>query len=464
MRDFRAVMRPQSLGLFRISRPGIRTWVLGILAMAFSLSTPSALHLQGTVVITFEDQTAADGPGTGVRVYVERQYAEQGVLFNRPAVFDYDRGIAVPGFAHSPSRAIAHCAGIEFCTTPFVIQFRRPQRRVKAWVGSSGRLEQNGTAVLEAYTAGGSLIGRSTAVIPASARPRMQAFVEVVSDSLNISVVRISSPDLFIADFAIDDIEFSTAAPPGQPAVDTLTVPGVIGLTTEEARAKLNSRGLVLGGVVPSETPGVTPGLVVGQNPDSGTRASPGSAVTVTVAQAPTQITVRVPDLRGLGVAEAKARLADSWLHLGRVNRVPSRGDSGTVIDQRPDSGAVVDTGTSVAIRLVFTPPKPDRGRTDTGRTGGGGTDRDRIPLWVWLLVAAAVVGAVLRFWRRPDPDGIPQSIGAKLVSDGLATHKVMPEARTDISSEVRFVLASHHTTQVNLGKDPAILEERRLP
>jgi hypothetical protein len=446
----------------------MRACLLSTLTMALFLGTPASLRPQGTVVITFEDQTGAGGPGTGVRVYAERQYAGLGVLFNRPAVFNYDNGLAVPGFAHSPSRAIAHCAGIEFCTTPFVIQFRRPQRRVKAWVGSSGRLEQNGTAVLEAYTAGGSLIGRSTAIVPASARPRMQAFVEVVSDSLNISVVRISSPDLFLADFAIDDIEFSTATPPGQPGVDTLTVPGVVGLTTEEAGAKLDRSGLVLGEVVPSETAGVTPGLVVGQNPDSGSRASPGSAVDVTVAQAPKRIMVRVPDLRGLGVAEAKARLADSSLRLGVVNRVPSRGDSGTVIDQRPDSGAVVDTGTHVAIRLVFTSPKPDSGRTDLGRTDLGRTDRgrtdqDRIPRWVWLVAAVAVVGAILRFWPRPAPDGPIQLIGAKLVSDGLATHRASPEARTGISSEVRFVLASHHTTQVILGKEPAILEERRL-
>ena len=77
-------------------------------------------------IITFEEFTTP-GPGQGGQVRVNDQYP--GVTFNSAWVLDYSKGLTIPGFAHSGTRAIVLCYGIEFCTdTTFRISFARPRK------------------------------------------------------------------------------------------------------------------------------------------------------------------------------------------------------------------------------------------------------------------------------------------------------------------------------------------------
>ena len=104
--------------------------------------------------IDFED-LPANGPGTPALV-VSNQYASRGVVFNGPVVIDYSIGIlAIPGFAHSGSKALEQCFAKEFCTTPFDITFSRPHQRVKLWVGFSQRLTETRSVVMTAFAATG---------------------------------------------------------------------------------------------------------------------------------------------------------------------------------------------------------------------------------------------------------------------------------------------------------------------
>ena len=50
---------------------------------------------------------------------VQAQYADLGVTFNGPRLFDYSS----TGIARSGSKAIELCFAIEFCTAPLVVNF-----------------------------------------------------------------------------------------------------------------------------------------------------------------------------------------------------------------------------------------------------------------------------------------------------------------------------------------------------
>ena len=413
---------------------------------------------QAHMVITFEDQTGAGGPGEGARVYLTDQYANQGVQFNRPAVFDYSAGVPVPGFAHSPTRAIEQCYGLEFCSTPFVMQFARPQRRVKAWVGYSARLNRSGTAVLDAYSRSGVLVGRSTATIPASDTPRIQVSVEVISSSDNIDFAHISTPDLGANGFALDDLEFSATPPDTQPPadtqapVDTLRVPSVLGLSRAAAIAKLKKSGLTIKIAAIHDTAVVPRDAVLSQLPDSGTATRQGSVVRVVIARAPAQVLPRVPNLHGLTVRKAEAVLAKSRLRLTVAGSREMTGDSGTIVAQSPDSGTRVDTGTVVSVQII-TPPIPP-------------TSKRSVPTWAWLVLAAGVTLMVGSQLHRKQPHR-PRTLGtlsAELKTDGLENRRVELVRHIDIEAELRFVLGASSSVQTIVGEPPAILDERRHP
>src|SRR5258708_2453488 len=107
--------------------------VMGLIALSLAGRLQNSPVLSAGVSIDFED-LAVGGPG-GAAVYVTDQYASRGVTFNGPAAFDYSQGSsAIPGFAHSPTKAIEACNGLEFCTLPIEMSFSQSQARVKVWV------------------------------------------------------------------------------------------------------------------------------------------------------------------------------------------------------------------------------------------------------------------------------------------------------------------------------------------
>nr|BFE80513.1 hypothetical protein GCM10020093_031140 [Planobispora longispora] len=93
---------------------------------------------------------------------------------------------------------------------------------------------------------------------------------------------------------------------------------------------------------------GVREESVVEQDPAEGAEAHPGTVVRVVLA---TRVeTVVVPELRGLTVSQAGARLEAVHLSVGIVADVPSGQPPGTVVDQNPRAGEAVPPDTAVAL------------------------------------------------------------------------------------------------------------------
>ena len=138
--------------------------------------------------------------------------------------------------------------------------------------------------------------------------------------------------------------------------VASVEVPSLEGLTQEEAQEQLDESDLSLGeaGEVPSDS--AAEGTVIEQDPQAGASVDPETSVNVTLSSGPERVSV--PDLAGLGIAEAERALAEADLKLGRQDEAPSEVvPIGTVIEQDPVGGTEVQEGTAVDI-VVSTGPQ----------------------------------------------------------------------------------------------------------
>jgi serine/threonine-protein kinase len=137
---------------------------------------------------------------------------------------------------------------------------------------------------------------------------------------------------------AIADQEVQLVVSSGRPKVD---VPDVDGISFAQARRRLAARGLAANRVNVFAG-GVAPGLVVRTDPASGTTVEQGSTVQVQVSAGSDEVIV--PDVRGMKLADALARLRG----LGLVPRQLLFGDH--VLDQNPGPGGKVRRGSSVVV------------------------------------------------------------------------------------------------------------------
>jgi membrane peptidoglycan carboxypeptidase len=149
------------------------------------------------------------------------------------------------------------------------------------------------------------------------------------------------------------------------PPPESGTVPGVVGLTAEEAENKLaNANFTPIRDDVHSFEPA---GTVLAQTPGGGARLQLGSAVTLRVSDGKSEPVV-IPRLTGLTQAEAVHRLERLEL-VAAIHRVPvdDRHLDGIVVDQSPigDGSKVVNVGSTVTI---------DVGAFDQGNGNGDGT------------------------------------------------------------------------------------------
>ncbi|HUR04362.1 MAG TPA: PASTA domain-containing protein [Nonomuraea sp.] len=191
----------------------------------------------------------------------------------------------------------------------------------------------------------------------------------------------------------------------------TVEVPDVVGDPLDQAEQKVRDQGLV-SSVAQGEA--ADPRVVASQDPAAGTRVPKGSTVTLRLRPptpvSPTPVRVTVPDLSGLSASAARRRVQERGLTL-----VIGSGGSGSVNEQDPAAGSLVERGSSVTVTLTpitgpTDPASPDVTPTDTdespeaGSIDPVGTDSSSTPLPIWLvaaLVAAAVLVWALRRARR---------------------------------------------------------------
>jgi serine/threonine-protein kinase len=138
-------------------------------------------------------------------------------------------------------------------------------------------------------------------------------------------------------------------------------VPGVVGETEENARSAIEAAGLRVGEVTDKETVDKDPGTVLEQSPAAGKTVAKGSAVKLTVAKAPPDVTV--PDVVDQTEDDARRMLEDAGFEVRvRDETVTEPADDGIVLDQSPAGLEKRPKGSRVRIvvgRLGTATPTP---------------------------------------------------------------------------------------------------------
>lgn len=141
------------------------------------------------------------------------------------------------------------------------------------------------------------------------------------------------------------------------------TVPGVVNFPQEGALFLIGRAGLTVNAVLRVDSPNVPAGVVVALQPAAGTEMPRDGAVTVTVSNGPTPVSV--PQLVGTNETDAAAQLSALGLVVAEVPQfnnvaVPANPDGtpgaqpplGQVLAQHPDPGTSIRPGEVVTLTV----------------------------------------------------------------------------------------------------------------
>ncbi|MDQ1688464.1 MAG: eukaryotic-like serine/threonine-protein kinase [Frankiaceae bacterium] len=140
----------------------------------------------------------------------------------------------------------------------------------------------------------------------------------------------------------------SVVSGPGGGAVRT---PSLLGLTRNEAAARLDQVGLKLGEVGQAYSPTIPTGRVTGQEPLPEISVRRGDSIAITLSKGPAP--AKVPDIIGLSEADARAALAKVGIKVGSLDKRDDKAAAGTVLEVTPAPGTAVNAGSSVGLVLA---------------------------------------------------------------------------------------------------------------
>ena len=166
-------------------------------------------------------------------------------------------------------------------------------------------------------------------------------------------------------------------------------VPDIIGLRADQAMARLEPLGLA-GGQVGAEESDRPQDEILRQAPAPGARVPRGSRVEFWVAS---PVLIPVPELSGLRMDDARARLAQRGLVMAARPVQESDAPKHIVIGQKPAAGTPVPRGAEVAVRV-----SAGRSLVQPWVIGGG--------IGAAVLVAGAGLWMARRRLRPPKPPG----------------------------------------------------------
>ncbi|MGC8777415.1 MAG: PASTA domain-containing protein [Candidatus Caldatribacteriaceae bacterium] len=134
-------------------------------------------------------------------------------------------------------------------------------------------------------------------------------------------------------------------------------VPDVRERKLEEVEGILRESGLQLGRIVEASHDRIPRGYVISQNPPPQSKVASGEKVSLLVSKgsesSQEQPVVKVPDVVGLKLEEARILLAQEGLGVGTVEEVlVGERRAGIVIDQDPSPGEEVTAGHNVNLRV----------------------------------------------------------------------------------------------------------------
>jgi beta-lactam-binding protein with PASTA domain len=150
---------------------------------------------------------------------------------------------------------------------------------------------------------------------------------------------------------------------------EKVVVPAVVGEDLNTARTQLQNAGFTVGSPIPV-TSQQKAGVVISQDPQSGTKAKDGSAVSLTVSSGPGS--TAVPTLVGETLAQARSSLEIANLAVGKVvHESSTQFAKDRVIDTSPSAGTSVTVGSPVTLIVSTGPPSvqvPDVTTEDVGQ------------------------------------------------------------------------------------------------
>ncbi len=135
-------------------------------------------------------------------------------------------------------------------------------------------------------------------------------------------------------------------------------VPNVVGLDQEEATAILNDAGYEVQSKG-SYDEGEAEGIVIGQSPEGGVVAEPGTRVDIVVSQGKNP-EAKVPDVVGKSEADAAKALDDAGFEVVPSPTYSETVPVGQVVSQDPAGGATADRGSAVTITVSQGPQPPE--------------------------------------------------------------------------------------------------------
>lgn len=129
-----------------------------------------------------------------------------------------------------------------------------------------------------------------------------------------------------------------------------VAVPDVIGFDLDAARQVVAAAGLRIG-KVDSLVSSTEAGIIVTTRPETGASRPPGTTLDLVVSRGAADI--RVPNLVGIGKEDARQRLEAAGLKLGTISTRAGNGNSGVVVEQRPNAGMLSPKGARVSIVVI---------------------------------------------------------------------------------------------------------------
>ncbi|ANP54542.1 serine/threonine-protein kinase [Streptomyces griseochromogenes] len=126
-------------------------------------------------------------------------------------------------------------------------------------------------------------------------------------------------------------------------------VPQLLAKTEDQARSRLKAAGLDVGRVRLEYNDTVERGTVIRTDPAAGARIRSNDSVTLIVSRGPE--IVKVPDLAGVPLGKAQAKLKAAGLEPGMVNRAFSGSVAkGSVISTNPEAGVKRHAGSAITL------------------------------------------------------------------------------------------------------------------
>jgi serine/threonine-protein kinase len=133
---------------------------------------------------------------------------------------------------------------------------------------------------------------------------------------------------------------------PDKVATSDHSVPRVLQLPVDKARAELTRLGFRIRMEAQRPSPDVARGAVLWQDPPPETVLPPGATVQLTVSDGPAPVTV--PDVVGLSLPYAERILTAAGIKVGSVDTVRAAPEPGVVMSVQPPPGNGRPRGSSV--------------------------------------------------------------------------------------------------------------------